>query len=104
MTGRPLIRRTAAAVAALTSLPLLAAGCGGDSGDTSSGTGDGGNSTALPSVAADDALAAMAAMIESKGAVSNCASRPSFWATSVNRSTSNPTIVSPSSAMNSLGA
>ena len=59
MTGRPLTRRAAAAVAALTSVTLVAAGCGGDSGDTSSGTGDGGSSGALPSVAADDSLAAM---------------------------------------------
>ena len=44
------------------------------------------------------------AMIESNGAVSNWASRPSFWATRVNRSTSKPMIVSPSSPMNSLGA
>src|ERR671932_1402995 len=44
------------------------------------------------------------AMIESNGAVSNCASRPSFCATSSNRSTSKPMIVWPSSARNSLGA
>src|SRR3954471_12625012 len=43
------------------------------------------------------------AMMESKGAVSNCAFRPSFCATRVNRSTSKPTIVLPSSAMNSAG-
>src|SRR5688500_15785991 len=44
------------------------------------------------------------AMIESNGAVWNSASRPSFFATSVNRSTSKPMTVSPSSARNSLGA
>jgi hypothetical protein len=44
------------------------------------------------------------AMIESNGAVSNCAFRPSFCATRVNRSTSKPMIVWPSSARNSLGA
>src|SRR3954467_125810 len=43
------------------------------------------------------------AMIESNGAVWNLALSPSFWATSVNRSTSNPTIVWPSSAMNRAG-
>ena len=43
-------------------------------------------------------------MIESNGAVWNSASRPSFCATSVNRSTSKPMTVSPSSARNSLGA
>ena len=43
------------------------------------------------------------AMSESNGDVSNLAFRPSFWATSVNRSTSNPTIVEPSSPMNSAG-
>src|SRR3954463_7255955 len=44
------------------------------------------------------------AMIESNGAVSNLASSPSFSATRVNRSTSKPTIVEPSSPMNSAGA
>ena len=44
------------------------------------------------------------AMIESNEADSNSASKPSFWATAENRSTSKPTIVSPSSSMNSLGA
>src|SRR4051812_48378676 len=43
------------------------------------------------------------AMIESNGDVSNCAFRPSFCATSVNRSTSKPTMVEPSSARNSFG-
>jgi polar amino acid transport system substrate-binding protein len=46
-------------VAALSSVALVAAGCGGDSGDTSSSTGSGSSSSPLPSVAADDALAAM---------------------------------------------
>src|SRR5947209_5285621 len=44
------------------------------------------------------------AMIESNDAVWNLAFRPSFAATSWNRSTSNPTIVFPSGARNSLGA
>ena len=71
MTGRPLTRRAAAAVAALTSVTLVAAGCGGDSGDTSSGTGDGSSATPLPSVAADDALAAMVpAAVSEDGVIS----------------------------------
>ena len=44
------------------------------------------------------------AMIESNDAVWKSASRPSFCATALNRSTSKPTIVSPSLSMNSLGA
>lgn len=59
MTGRPLIHRAAAAAAALSSVTLVAAGCGGDSGDTSSGTGGSSSAAPLPSVAADEALAAM---------------------------------------------
>ncbi|GAA3158496.1 ABC transporter substrate-binding protein [Blastococcus jejuensis] len=71
MTGRPLTRRAAAAVAALTSVTLVAAGCGGDSGDTSSGSGDGSSATPLPSVAADDALAAMVpAAVSEDGVIS----------------------------------
>lgn len=71
MTGHSLTRRAAVAVAALTSVALVAAGCGGDSGDTSSGTGDGGSSTPLPSVAADDTLAAMVpAAVSEDGVIS----------------------------------
>jgi hypothetical protein len=43
-------------------------------------------------------------MIESNLAGWNCTSRPSFFATAVNRSMSKPWIVFPSPARNSLGA
>ncbi len=63
MVDRSLTRRGRAAVAAAAGLTLVLAGCGGDSGDTGAGgsTGAGGaaaTSEPLPSVAADDALAA----------------------------------------------
>ncbi|HYX97396.1 MAG TPA: ABC transporter substrate-binding protein [Geodermatophilus sp.] len=62
MVDRSLTRRGRAAVAAAAGLTLVLAGCGGDSGDTGAGgsTGAGGAATSepLPSVAADDALAA----------------------------------------------
>lgn len=63
MADRSLTRRGRAAVAAVAGLTLVLAGCGGDSGDTGAGgsTGAGGaagTSEPLPSVAADDALAA----------------------------------------------
>ena len=63
MVARSLTRRGRAAVAAVAGLTLVLAGCGGDSGDTGSGESTGAGSAAgtsepLPSVAADDALAA----------------------------------------------
>jgi polar amino acid transport system substrate-binding protein len=63
VVDRSLTRRGRAAVAAAAGLTLVLAGCGGDSGDTGAGgnTGTGGaaaTSEPLPSVAADDALAA----------------------------------------------
>jgi polar amino acid transport system substrate-binding protein len=63
VVDRSLTRRGRAAVAAAAGLTLVLAGCGGDSGDTGAGgsTGAGGaaaTSEPLPSVAADDALAA----------------------------------------------
>jgi polar amino acid transport system substrate-binding protein len=62
VVDRSLTRRGRAAVAAAAGLTLVLAGCGGDSGDTGAGgsTGAGGAATSepLPSVAADDALAA----------------------------------------------
>ena len=63
MVDRSLTRRGRAAVAAAAGLTLVLAGCGGDSGDSGAGgsTGAGGaaaTSEPLPSVAADDALAA----------------------------------------------
>ena len=63
MADRSLTRRGRAAVAAVAGLTLVLAGCGGDAGDTG-GTSTGGGTGAadtgepLPSVAADDALAA----------------------------------------------
>jgi polar amino acid transport system substrate-binding protein len=58
--ARSLIRQAAAAAAAFTSVTLVLTGCGDDSSDTSStGTGGGSSDTTLPSVSADDALAAM---------------------------------------------
>jgi polar amino acid transport system substrate-binding protein len=63
VVDRSLTRRGRAAVAAAAGLTLVLAGCGGDSGDAGAGgsTGAGGaaaTSEPLPSVAADDALAA----------------------------------------------
>jgi polar amino acid transport system substrate-binding protein len=63
VVDRSLNRRGRAAVAAVAGLTLVLAGCGGDTGDTGAGgsTGAGGaaaTSEPLPSVAADDALAA----------------------------------------------
>ena len=63
MADRSLTRRGRAAVAAVAGLTLVLAGCGGDSGDTGTGgsTGAGGaadTSEPLPTVTADDALAA----------------------------------------------
>jgi polar amino acid transport system substrate-binding protein len=63
VVDRSLTRRGRVAVAAAAGLTLVLAGCGGDSGDTGAGgsTGTGGaaaTSEPLPSVAADDALAA----------------------------------------------
>ncbi|MGY1762199.1 ABC transporter substrate-binding protein [Geodermatophilus sp. SYSU D00779] len=63
MADRSLTRRGRAAVAAVAGLTLVLAGCGGDPGDTGTGgsTGAGGaagTSEPLPSVAADESLAA----------------------------------------------
>ncbi len=63
MADRSLTRRGWAAVAAVAGLTLVLAGCGGDSGDTGTGgsTGAGGaadTSEPLPTVPADEALAA----------------------------------------------
>jgi polar amino acid transport system substrate-binding protein len=63
VVDRSLTRRGRAAVAAAAGLTLVLAGCGGDSGDTGAGGGTGAGGAAatgepLPSVAADDALAA----------------------------------------------
>ncbi len=63
MADRSLTRRGRAAVAAVAGLTLVLAGCGGDSGDTGTGgsTGAGGAADTgepLPTVAADEALAA----------------------------------------------
>jgi polar amino acid transport system substrate-binding protein len=63
VADRSLTRRGRAAVAAVAGLTLVLAGCGGDSGDTGAGGSTGAGSAAatsepLPSVAADDALAA----------------------------------------------
>ncbi len=63
MADRSLTRRGRAAVAAVAGLTLVLAGCGGDSGDTGTGgsTGAGGaadTSEPLPTVPADEALAA----------------------------------------------
>jgi polar amino acid transport system substrate-binding protein len=63
VADRSLTRRGRAAVAAVAGLTLVLAGCGGDSGDTGTGgsTGAGGaadTSEPLPTVPADEALAA----------------------------------------------
>jgi polar amino acid transport system substrate-binding protein len=63
VADRSLTRRGRAAVAAVAGLTLVLAGCGGDSGDTGTGgsTGAGGAADTgepLPTVAADEALAA----------------------------------------------
>ena len=63
MADRSLTRRGRAAVAAVAGLTLVLAGCGGDSGDTGTGGGTGAGGAAdtgepLPTVAADDVLAA----------------------------------------------
>ena len=63
MADRSLTRRGRAAVAAVASLTLVLAGCGGDSGDTGTGGGTGAGGAAdtsepLPTVPADEALAA----------------------------------------------
>jgi polar amino acid transport system substrate-binding protein len=58
--ARSLTRHAAVAAAALTSATLVLTGCGDNSSDSSSsGTGGESSETALPSVSADDALAAM---------------------------------------------
>ena len=54
MSSSPLTRRAAA----LTAATLLLAACGGGSSDSSSGDGGASSSPSLPSVSADDALAA----------------------------------------------
>ena len=54
MSSNPLARRAAA----LTAAALLLAACGGGSSDSSSGDGGASSSPPLPSVSADDALAA----------------------------------------------
>jgi polar amino acid transport system substrate-binding protein len=54
VSSSPLTRRAAA----LTAAALLLAACGGGSSDSSSGDGGAGSSSPLPSVSADDALAA----------------------------------------------
>jgi polar amino acid transport system substrate-binding protein len=63
VADRSLTRRGRAAVAAVASLTLVLAGCGGDSGDTGTGGGTGAGGAAdtsepLPTVPADEALAA----------------------------------------------
>ncbi len=63
MADRSLTRRGRAAVAAVAGLTLVLAGCGGDSGDTGTGGGTGAGGAAdtsepLPTVPADEALAA----------------------------------------------
>ena len=59
MASRPLTRRTAATTTAATiAFTLAVAGCGDDSGESSSGS-SATSSAALPSVTADEALAAM---------------------------------------------
>jgi polar amino acid transport system substrate-binding protein len=55
---RSLTPRTVVAAAAFTSAVLVLGGCGGGSSGTSSGTGSEGGGTPLPSVSADQALAA----------------------------------------------
>jgi polar amino acid transport system substrate-binding protein len=58
--ARCLTRHAVVTAATLTSAALVLAGCGDDSSDaSSSGTGSESSDTALPSVSADDALAAM---------------------------------------------
>jgi polar amino acid transport system substrate-binding protein len=63
VADRSLTRRGRAAVAAVAGLTLVLAGCGGDSGDTGTGGGTGAGGAAdtsepLPTVPADEALAA----------------------------------------------
>jgi polar amino acid transport system substrate-binding protein len=67
----PTPTRRTAVVAALASLTVLAAGCGGGSSDSSaSGSGSGGSTGAAPSVAADPALAAkVPASIKADGTI-----------------------------------
>ncbi|HEY4604391.1 MAG TPA: ABC transporter substrate-binding protein [Blastococcus sp.] len=58
MPARSLARRAAGAAAAVTSAALVLTGCGGSS-DESSGGGSAASGTPLPSVSADESLAAM---------------------------------------------